>query len=112
MRTMMLVLAAVPTAVAAQAYPSKPIRIIVPSGQVGTSYVSARALSEPLSRSLGQPVVVENRAGADGLIGMEACARAAPDGYTLCVAHPAPISLAPFVQRQMPYDAQQDFAPV
>src|SRR5437868_2734476 len=68
----------------AQTWPAKPVRILIPAAAGATSDHVARAGSEVLARALGQPVFVENRAGADGLIGMEACARAAPDGYTLC----------------------------
>jgi tripartite-type tricarboxylate transporter receptor subunit TctC len=96
----------------AQGYPSRPIRIIVP-GAVGTPPdVTARAFSPSLGRTLGQPMIVENRLGANGIIGMETCARAAPDGYTLCMPQGAAISINPYVYPKLPYDPPRDLAPV
>src|SRR5436309_1272059 len=86
-------LAAVP--VQAQDYPAKPIRIIVAYPTGGISDNVARALGEKLSAQLGQPVVVENRAGAGGSIGMDAVAKAAPDGYTLGFSSVSPLTLNP-----------------
>jgi tripartite-type tricarboxylate transporter receptor subunit TctC len=101
-----------PPVVQAQAYPAKPVRAIVPSGTAGTTNIAARAIAESLAASLGQPVIVDNRPGADGIIGMEACAKAAPDGYTLCFGQPAPLSIVPHVNAKLPYDPARDFAPV
>jgi len=96
----------------AQVYPSKPVKIIVP-GAVGTPPdATARAFSPGLSRALGQPMIVENRLGANGIIGMEACAKSAPDGYTLCMPQGAAISVNPFVYAKLPYDPPRDLAPV
>jgi tripartite-type tricarboxylate transporter receptor subunit TctC len=74
--------------------------------------IISRALTEPLSKSFGQPVVVENRVGADGIIGMEACAKAAPDGYTLCGTTSGAIVWNTVQRTGLPYDALRDFAPV
>ena len=68
---------------AAQSWPVKPLRILISSAPGATSDTVSRGVAEQLSKSLGQPVIVDNRVGADGMIGMEACARAVPDGYTL-----------------------------
>ncbi len=96
----------------AQTYPAKPLRIIVPSGIGGPADTSARAFAQALTPNLGQPVVVENRGGADGVIGIDACAKAAPDGYTLCITQAAPITTLPFLNSKLPYDPPRDLAPV
>ncbi|QQE09735.1 tripartite tricarboxylate transporter substrate binding protein [Cupriavidus sp. ISTL7] len=97
--------------VAMAAYPDKPIRIVVPWAAGGSTDALARAVAQRMSESMGQPVVVENRAGASGRIGAEAVAKAAPDGYTLGVIELAH-TVAPAVFRQMPYDLLRDFTPV
>ncbi|MDA7418605.1 tripartite tricarboxylate transporter substrate binding protein [Xenophilus arseniciresistens] len=97
---------------AAQAYPAKPVRIIVPyqAGQ-GTD-VATRYLAEHLARAMGQPMVIENRAGAGGNIGASEAARAAPDGYTLVMGTNGTHVLNPFLYASMPFDAEKDFEPV
>jgi tripartite-type tricarboxylate transporter receptor subunit TctC len=95
----------------AQPYPSKPIRIIVPSAPGGGTDISARLIAPKLSEYLGQQVVVENRAGASMMIGGEAVARAAPDGYTLLMGI-STLTINPSIQKKMPYDAIRDFAPI
>ena len=105
-------LAALPGAVIAQAWPAKPVRIIVnfpPGGAVDTV---ARAISTPLAEALGQPVVVENRAGANGNIGGEAVARAAADGYTLLMSSGSMVSVNPHLYARMPFDPAKDLVPV
>ena len=102
--------AATPSAMA-QSYPSKPVKVIVPFPAGGGTDATARAYAEKLSQMLGQQFVVDNRAGAGGMIGHEACARAPADGYTLCVATLGGIGLLPHV-RKTPYDAIKDFTPV
>lgn len=96
----------------AQIYPTKPLRIIVPSGLGGPADTSARAFAQGITPALGQPVVVENRGGADGVIGIDACAKSAPDGYTLCITQAAPITTLPFLSAKLPYDPPRDLAPV
>ncbi|SOZ51367.1 conserved hypothetical protein, UPF0065 [Cupriavidus taiwanensis] len=99
------------TAAAADAYPSRPIRLIVAYPTGGISDTVARALGERLSAQMGTSVVVENKAGAGGSIGIDAVAKAAPDGYTLGFAATSPLTLNPHVGR-VNYDPQKDVAPV
>ncbi|UDM50261.1 tripartite tricarboxylate transporter substrate binding protein [Cupriavidus sp. MP-37] len=98
-------------AAAADAYPSRPIRLIVAYPTGGISDTVARALGERLSAQMGTSVVVENKAGAGGSIGIDAVAKAAPDGYTLGFAATSPLTLNPHVGR-VNYDPQKDVAPV
>ncbi|MDD2179278.1 tripartite tricarboxylate transporter substrate binding protein [Acidovorax sp. D2M1] len=92
-------------------YPKKPVRVIVPYSPGGPTDVLARVFLKELSESLGAPIVVENKPGASGLIGSDAVAKAAPDGYTLLV-NPSIHVINPSVYKKMPYDALRDFAPV
>ena len=103
--------AAVPAAAAAQAYPSRPIRLIVAFHPGGSVDAVARVVAPRLSESLGQPVVIENRSGASGNIGTELVARAKPDGYTLII-HTIPFVANAHLYERMPYDPLADFAPV
>ena len=96
----------------AQDYPSRPIRVIVTTSPGGISDVFVRALSEPLHKRLGQPVVVENRAGGFMIIGARACAEANPDGYTLCVMPGEPLTYNLFTQKNLPYDPVRSFDPI
>ena len=96
----------------AQAYPSKPIRIITPYNPGGTADIMARLVGQTLQDAWGQPVVVENKAGASGMIGADAVAKAAPDGYTLLAAYCTEIAIAPSLFPKVPYDPIRDLAPV
>ena len=96
----------------AQGYPAKPVRLIIPSAPGGPSDTNGRGVAQALSEALKQPFVVDNRPGADGIIGAEACARSAPDGYTLCTCDGQGFSLNPVIRTRMPYDALKDLAPV
>ena len=96
---------------AAQTLPSKPVRIIVVYPLGGTSDAVTRLLAEKLSVSLGQQVLVENRGGAGGAIGMDAMAKSAPDGHTLAFSAISPVTLLPHVGK-VPYDALKDIAPL
>jgi tripartite-type tricarboxylate transporter receptor subunit TctC len=94
-----------------QAYPSRPIRFIVPFPPGGAFDVLARTSGQKVSESIGQPVVVENKAGASGQIGTELAARAAPDGYTIVIVS-TPFTISQASGKKMPYDALKDFAPI
>ena len=98
--------------VAAQAYPSKTISMVVPYAPGGGHDAMARIVSQKLAERLGQTVVVENKAGASGMIGTEHVARAPADGYTLLFASPAEIVIAPTVLKSMRYDPQKDLEPI
>lgn len=102
---------ALPLGAQAQSWPAKPIRIVVAYPAGGVSDVVARALGDKLAERLGTPVVVENKAGAGGTIGMDAVAKAAPDGYTLGFSAISPLVLNPHLGTP-PYDAARDIAPV
>jgi tripartite-type tricarboxylate transporter receptor subunit TctC len=104
--------AALPWAIAADTYPTKPIRLIVPFPPGGPADALARVVSEKMTASLGKPVVVENRPGAGGNIGMEIGAKAAPDGYTLVLAPAGNLTVNPSLYRSVPYDVGRDFAPI
>jgi tripartite-type tricarboxylate transporter receptor subunit TctC len=97
---------------AAQSFPSKVVRIIVPFPAGGPTDVIARAVSQGVTKTWGQPVVVENRPGADTIVGAEFVARAAPDGHTLLLASGSTLTLNQFVYAKLPYDPERDFAPV
>jgi tripartite-type tricarboxylate transporter receptor subunit TctC len=101
---------AVPLAALAQDWPTKPVRMIVPFAAGGSTDVAARLVAEYLSRAFGQQVYVENRTGANGVIGIEAAAKSDPDGYTLLVA-PDAIASNPHVYK-VNYDALKDLVPV
>ncbi len=96
---------------AAQSYPSQPIRLIAPFPPGGSVDITARLISEPLGRELGQRVVIENRTGASGNIGMDAAARAAPDGYTI-VLNTIPLVTNQSLFEKLTWDAMRDFAPI
>ncbi|HXF68129.1 MAG TPA: tripartite tricarboxylate transporter substrate binding protein [Burkholderiales bacterium] len=97
---------------AAQGYPEKPVRMVVPFPPGGAADIVARQLGERLSEALGQQVIVDNRAGAGGRIGAEAVARAAPDGYTLLFASSSAMSIGPHIGTKPPYDPLRSFAPI
>ncbi len=107
-----LTLLANATIAAAQTWPAKPIRIIVPYAAGGGTDIVARVLAERMGDSIGQRFVVENKAGAGGMIGAEAVAKAAPDGYTLLICSPAEIVINGYIFAKLAYDPQKDFAPI
>jgi tripartite-type tricarboxylate transporter receptor subunit TctC len=96
----------------AQSYPAKPLKLIVSTSAGGVTDLAARILGAHITAKTGQPVVIDNRAGASGNIAMEAVARAQPDGYTLGVANTGNIVINPFLMRHMPYDPLNDLVPV
>ncbi|HYD57100.1 MAG TPA: tripartite tricarboxylate transporter substrate binding protein [Burkholderiales bacterium] len=106
-------LSAAVSGAAAQAFPSKPIRLIAPFAPGGALDLIARGVGAKLSESVGQPVVVENRAGASGAIGSDAVAKAAPDGYTILLGATTTHGINPaFNPKSLPYDALKDFTPI
>ncbi|MEO8144934.1 MAG: tripartite tricarboxylate transporter substrate binding protein [Betaproteobacteria bacterium] len=110
-RILLLLLAAAAPAVAlAQAFPSKPVRLIVPFPAGGPADIFGRVLAQGMTAQLGQPVVVENVSGVGGVLGVERAAKAAPDGYTLVLNSSSALSIAPFSMAKMPYDPFKDLA--
>ena len=99
-------------AVAAGAYPDRPVKLIVPFPAGGATDLMARSLAQGLGEKLGQTVVVENRGGAGGAIGAEAVASAAPDGYTLLYSTMGVLTINPSLYPKLRYDPQRSFAPV
>jgi tripartite-type tricarboxylate transporter receptor subunit TctC len=96
----------------AQPYPTRPIRFIVPSPPGGSPDILARIVSQKLTEQLGQQVVVDNRGGASGIIGVESAARAVPDGYTLLFVTATTFGILPALKPGLPYDVEKDFAPL
>ena len=112
-RTVAVFLAAVACAAAqAQAYPAKPIRLIVPFAAGGSTDVLARVVGQKLTEKLGQPVIIDNRAGAGGTIGTEIAARAAADGYTLVMGTTSTLAINESLYRKLGYDISRDFVPI
>ncbi len=108
---MALPLAATP-ARAQSAWPDRPIRVIVPVPPGGTPDVVARLVVTPMAARLGQPMIIDNRGGAGGLIGAEVAAKALPDGHTLFLSSPGPLAILPHLQKKAAYDPINDFTPI
>jgi len=96
----------------AQAFPSTPIRLVVPAAPGGSTDILARSLARLMQEQTGASVIVENRAGAGGAIGAEGVARAAPDGHTLLMTVPDAITVLPNLRKDIPYQAAKDFTPI
>jgi tripartite-type tricarboxylate transporter receptor subunit TctC len=107
-----IVLACFASHALAQGYPNKPIRLIAPFPAGGLADVLARAVGDEVSKTLGQPVIVENRPGAGGNVGADAVAKADPDGYTLLMSSAGILTANPFLYSKMPFDAETAFIPV
>jgi tripartite-type tricarboxylate transporter receptor subunit TctC len=107
-----LLLLALPPIAWAQDYPAKPVRIVVPYSAGGNADILGRTLAQKLGDAMRQPFVVENRAGANGGIGTDFVAKAAPDGYTLLVTASGPLTVNPTLYKGVPYDPIKDFAPI
>lgn len=102
----------VSTSYAQDAYPSRLVRFIQPLGPGSPGDIVTRTIAEAFTKSTGQPAVVENRVGANGIIGMDACAKAAPDGYSICVPSFSQMSVNPVLYKKLPYDPLKDLSPV
>ena len=96
----------------AQTYPSKPIRLVVPYPAGGAADITARVVGQKMSESMGVPVVVDNKPGANGMIGTDAVAKAAPDGYTLLLDASGPLVVNPAMYAKVPYDPVKDLIPI
>jgi len=103
---------AIATGASAQQYPNKPIRLINPWTPAGPAELLTRIVGAKLQESLGQPVVIESKPGANGTIGATFVAKSAPDGYTILFSHVGPMAISPAVVEKMPYDTLKDFEPV
>lgn len=96
----------------AQTYPIKPIKLVVPYAAGGAADITARVIAQKMSESMGVPIVVDNRPGANGMIGTENVAKAAPDGYTLLLAASGPLVVNPALYAKVPYDPLKDLLPI
>src|SRR5262245_22506398 len=103
---------AVPRIAGAQAYPSRPITLVVPFAAGGGSDIVARTVADKMSKSLGQQIIVENRGGGGGTIAMRQVAKSASDGYTLGLGNPGTLAVAPSIYPDLGYDPRRDFSPV
>jgi len=108
----LLLLGGAPLLAHAQAWPSRPIRIVVPYPPGGTSDILARSIADKLAAALGQAVIVDNKPGANGNVGADVVAKAAPDGHTLLLADIGALAISPSVYPALPFDPARDFAPV
>ena len=106
------VVLAAPAAVLAQKFPAKPVRLLLPYTAASAVDVLGRLYAQKMSEAWGQQVLVDNRTGAAGIIGMEAIARALPDGYTLGMGNAATLALNPHLYQKLPYDVMRDYAPI
>ncbi len=110
--TLIALLFALPIVTHAQGYPSKPVRLVIPFAAGGAADTVARALGNRLSETIGQPVVIDNRPGGNAMIGTDAVAKAAPDGYTLLMAVGPPHSVFELFSKKVPFDSVRDFTPI
>lgn len=99
-------------AASAQQYPTRPIKVISPWSPGGPAEALARVVTTKMSESLGQPIVIESRGGANGEIGTAAVATSAPDGYTILLSHLGPTAISPALKKSLPYDPVKDFEPI
>ncbi|MDC7784496.1 tripartite tricarboxylate transporter substrate binding protein [Rhodoplanes sp. TEM] len=107
-----LALLLAPAAAAAQDFPSRPIRIVVPFPPGGPNDIIARTVGQRMSELLGQPVLIDNRGGAGGVLGTDAVAKAEPDGYTIGITSAGALAISSSLQEKIPYDPLKDFKPI
>ena len=112
LRMLVLLICAAALPAAADEYPNKPIHIIVGYAAGGGNDIIVRVMTPEMSKGLGQPVIVENKPGAQGIIASEVVAKAAPDGYTLLMGPSGPMTINPATYSKLPYDPIRDFAPI
>ncbi len=112
MRLLVFFFCLFPFAAWSQAYPTKPIRLIVPFAPGGSSTIVARLFGQEMEKSLGQPIVIENKPGGGGNVAMQEAARADADGYTLIIGHIGSLAVNPYMYAKLPYDVNRDFAAV
>src|SRR4051812_42093282 len=112
-RTLLLVFAlSIAASAAAQSWPARPIRFIVPWPAGGLNDVLARVYSDPVSAAIGQPIVLDFKPGAGGRIGMAQAAAAAPDGYTIAFGNLGPLTIYPHLYKDLGYDPRASFTPI
>ncbi len=104
--------ALLPALAAAQDWPHKPVKLIAPYPPGGQTDIVSRWMAEKLAPALGQPLIIENRAGAQGSVGIQAAKNSPPDGYTFVYTNVSNISISPHIVEQLPYDGQRDLTPV
>jgi len=112
LRTLLLIIYAAAPPAAAQDYPTKPIHIIVGYAAGGGNDIIVRVMQPEMTKGLGQPVIVENKPGAQSIIAAEYAAKAAPDGYTIFMGPSGPMTINPATYSKLPYDPVRDFAPI
>jgi tripartite-type tricarboxylate transporter receptor subunit TctC len=110
MKKILALLAFAATSVLAQTYPAKPIRLVVPFSPGGASDLTARTVAQKMSEQMGQTVVVDNKPGANGVLGIDIVSKAPPDGYTLLLTDRGSLTVNPWLYQKLPYDVQKDFA--
>ncbi len=111
-RTLALLAMTLATTALAQTYPSKTIHLVVPFPPGGAADLTTRTIGQKLSESMGQPVVVENKPGANGVLGIDAVAKSPPDGYTILLTDRGSLTVNPWLYQKLPYDPVKDFAPI
>lgn len=111
-RRTLLTMLALPSLARAQSFPDRPLRLIVPFAAGTSSDIQGRLVASRMSERLGQPIVVENRAGGGGTVGAEVVAKARPDGHTLLLGSNGPLTINPVLQPRLPYDVEAELAPV
>jgi tripartite-type tricarboxylate transporter receptor subunit TctC len=112
LRLLSLLILLVPVAATAQDFPTKPIKLIVPFPPGGPNDIIARAVGQRMSELAGQPVTIDNRGGAGGVLGTDAVAKAEPDGYTIAITSAGALAISVSLQEKLPYDSTKDLKPI